>query len=193
MYRKYLKDEYYTRKAKKENYPARSVYKLQEIDEKYGLIKQGDMVIDLGCAPGSWLLYISKKIGTNGRVLGVDIFDLKIELPQNADFLKIDVMDFKSSAKYDVVVSDLAPNTSGEHNVDVEKSLEFCERVLDIAEKNLKIGGNFVCKIFEGEGTDEFFKKIKQNFQFAKKFKPQASRKESREIYIVGKNFKAGN
>lgn len=188
----FSKKDYYTKKAKQENYPARSVYKLEEIDKKYNLIKEGDKVLDLGCAPGSWLIYIAKKIGEKGKVVGVDVVDLKIKIPQNAIILKEDVMSFIPQGgreKYDVVVSDLSPSTSGIDFIDVERSLEFCERALKIAQRVLNKGGNFVCKIFEGEGTDEFLKKVKQNFELAKKFKPKASRKWSREIYIVGKNY----
>ena len=182
----YSKTDPYTKKAKQEKYPARSVYKLEEIDKKYGLIKKGDKVLDLGCAPGSWLIYIAKKAG---RVVGVDVLDFKIKIPQNAIFLKRNIMSFDVWGKYDVVVSDLAPSTSGIDFVDAERSLEYCERALKIAERVLNKGGNFLCKIFEGEGTDEFFKKVKNNFEFAKRFKPKASRKESREMYIVGKGF----
>jgi len=187
MYRKNLKNEYYTRKAKQENYPARSVYKLEEIDKKFSLIKKGDRVLDLGCAPGSWLLYIAKKAAT---VVGIDVQDLEIEIPENAEFIKADVIDFNVSGKYNVVVSDLAPSTSGIHWADVEKSLEFGERALEIAKKVLVDGGNFLCKVFEGEGINDFFKKIEQNFKLAKRYKPKASRKESREIYIIGKGFR---
>lgn len=185
----YSQKDYYSRKAKEENYPARSVYKLEEIDKKYNLIKKGDKVLDLGCAPGSWLIYISKKVSNEGGVIGVDIEDLKIKIPQNAEFIRRNVMDFQPEGKFDAVVSDLAPSTSGIDFVDAERSLEYCERALKIAERVLEKGGNFVCKIFEGEGTDEFFKKVKKEFEFAKKFKPKASRKWSREIYIVGIRF----
>jgi 23S rRNA (uridine2552-2'-O)-methyltransferase len=198
MYRKNLKNEYYTRKAREDNYPARSVYKLQQIDEKFNLIKAGDKVFDLGCAPGSWLLYIAKKISDRGGVVGVDIQDLKIKIPQNAEFIKSDVMEYVPTSvgiptmvgrKFDVIVSDLASNTSGEHFVDTERSLELGEKALEIAQNNLKSGGNFLCKILEGEGINDFFKKVETNFAFAKRYKPLASRKESREIYIIGKNF----
>lgn len=198
----FSKKDFYTRKAKQENYPARSVYKLEEIDKKFHLIKEGDRVLDLGCAPGSWLMYIAKKIegrpastreSTRGGVVGIDISDIKIDLPKNVEFVKTDVMDFNVSGEYNAVVSDLAPNTSGIHWADVEKSLEFGERALKIAEKVLVDGGNFLCKVFEGEGKDEFFKKVKQNFAFAKRYKPKASRKESREIYIIGKNYERTN
>ena len=189
----YSKKDFYTRKAKQENYPARSVYKLEEIDKKFNLIKEGDRVLDLGCAPGSWLLFISERVEDKGRVVGIDIGDIKIDLPKNVEFVKTDVIDFNISGNYNVIVSDLAPSTSGIHFADVEKSLEFGERVLEIAEKVLVDGGNFLCKIFEGEGIEEFFKKVKKNFKMVKRYKPKASRKESREIYIIGKNYERAN
>lgn len=191
MYRKNLKDEYYTRKAREENYPARSVYKLQEIDEKFKIFKTGDCVLDLGCAPGSWLLYIAKKVGDRGKTIGIDVIDLKIELPKNTEFIKSDIIDFNIDKDFDVIVSDVAPHTSGEHFVDAENSLEYCEKILEIVKDNLRTGGNFVCKILEGEGTAEFFKKVKKSFGLAKIYKPKASRKESRETYIIGKNYAA--
>lgn len=191
MYRQDLKEEYYTLKAKQDKYPARSVYKLQQIDEKFNLIKKNDKILDLGCAPGSWLLYVSQKTGDKGTVTGIDLQDLKIEIPPNATFLKLDVLNYRNSItiKFDVVISDMAANTSGDHSVDVEKSIELCETALKIAKTNLEKGGNFLCKIFEGEGIQEFFKKVEKSFNFAKRYKPLASRSESREIYIIGIKF----
>ncbi len=185
MYRQDLKKEYYTLKAKQDKYPARSVYKLQQIDEKFHLINKNDDVLDLGCAPGSWLLYASKK----GNVLGIDLQDINIPLPKNAKFIRQDVNTFKTDEKFNVIISDMAPNTSGDHSVDVERSIELCEKCLEIAKTNLIKGGNFVCKIFEGEGIQNFFKKVEENFNFVKRYKPLASRSESREIFIIGKNF----
>ncbi|MFQ6050055.1 MAG: SAM-dependent methyltransferase [Candidatus Paceibacterales bacterium] len=196
MYRKNKKDEFFTRKAKIEGYPSRSIYKLQEIDEKYHLIKKGDRVLDLGCAPGSWLLYISKKIGDKGRAVGIDIGDIKIPKKENIVFIKKDVMDLEDSdlkkinGQYQAVVSDLSPATSGIKEVDVGKSLELGEKSFEIAQKTLGPGGNFLCKIFEGESTDEFFKKVKKRFRFTKRFRPKAVRKRSKEIYIIAKDFK---
>ena len=185
MYRQNLKDEYYTRKSKQDHYPARSIYKLQGIDQKFGLIRKNDKILDLGCAPGSWLLYAAKK----GEVLGIDSVDLKIVLPPSAKFIRHDVMSFTTDDKFNVIISDLSPNTSGDHFVDVANSIELCERCLEIAKNSLKKNGNFLCKIFEGEGINEFFKKVAQSFKLAKRYKPMASRKESREIYIVGIKF----
>lgn len=194
---KYSKKDFYTRKAKEENYPARSVYKLKEINEKYRIFKHGDKVLDLGCAPGSWILYIAKEVGLpagrqgdKGRVVGIDIDNIKINLPKNAEFIKGDIMEIKIDGMFDVVVSDLAPHTTGIKFIDVEKSLELNYQVMEIVRKNLVSGGNFLCKMFEGEGTDEFFKKAKQYFKFIKIFRPKATRKGSREIYIVAMGFK---
>ncbi len=182
--------------AQKEGYPARSVYKLQEIDKKYRIFKKGDRVLDLGCAPGSWLLYISKKVGSQGRVIGVDIEDVKIKKRENMIFIKKDVMDLedsdlkKSFEQFQVVVSDLAPSVSGIKSRDVGKSLELCEKALDLAKKFLSSKGAFICKIFEGESTNKFFQKVKNNFEFVKRFRPKAVLKRSKEIYIVARGFK---
>lgn len=195
MYRRYKKNEFYTRKAHEEGYPARSVYKLQEIDERYGVIRKGDKVLDLGSAPGSWLKYIAEKVGKGGRVVGIDEQDLGILLPSNTVFINKNILLAEIISlpllkeKYNVVVADLAPKTSGVDYLDVARSLELSEKSLEIAKMTLKKGGNFVCKIFEGEGPAEFTKNASLYFRRLKKFKPKAVRKESREIYIVGKGF----
>jgi 23S rRNA (uridine2552-2'-O)-methyltransferase len=186
----YSQTDTYSKKAKKENYPARSIYKLQEIDQKYKIIEEGNRVLDLGCAPGSWLLYLSKKAGYDGKIIGVDINDLKIEIPQNVFFVKESIIKFETGEKFNVVVSDLAAHTTGIEFSDVEETLELCYKALEVAKKALLKGGNFLCKVFEGEGTDNFFKEVKKNFEFTKRFKPKASRKQSREMYIVGMGFK---
>lgn len=189
MYRKNLKNEYYTLKAMADNYPARSVYKLEEIDKKFNLIKFKDHVLDIGCAPGSWLLYASKKVQSQGKVLGIDINDISIALPENSKFVKQDIFEFKTKRKFNIIISDAGPNTSGNHSIDTEKSLELCEQCLKIVKNNLKSGGKFVCKILEGQTTNNFFQKIKSIFKTAKRYKPLASRKQSRELYIIGINF----
>lgn len=196
MYRKNKINEFFTMKAREEGYPARSVYKLKEIDEKYHLFKKGDKVLDLGCAPGSWLIYVANKIGNQGKVIGIDIKDIKIPLKENVIFIKKDIMNFEKSGaeelnqKYEAVISDLAPSTSGIGSVDAAKSLELCEKAFDIAKIVLAFGGSFVCKIFEGESANNFFKEIEKNFKFAKRFRPKAITKRSKEFYIVGNGFK---
>lgn len=196
MYRKNKINEFFTTKAQEEGYPARSVYKLKEIDEKHHLFKKGDKVLDLGCAPGSWLIYVANKIGNQGKVIGIDIKDIKIRLRENVIFIKKDIMDFEKSGvkelsqKYEAVISDLAPSTSGIKSIDAAKSLELCEKAFDIAKIVLVLGGNFVCKIFEGESTNNFFKEVEKSFKSTKRFRPKAVIKRSKEFYVVGNGFK---
>jgi len=193
MYRKAKKEEFYTILARKEGYPARSVYKLKEIDEKYKIIREGDRVLDLGCAPGSWLLYISQKIGEKGRVIGIDIGDIKIAPKPNILFIKKSIFDLNNpdfKGKYRVVVSDLSPKTAGVKFLDAGKALELAKMAFEIAKSVLLPGGNFICKIFEGESSGELFKEISKYFEFTKRFRPKAVIKESKEFYIIGKGFK---
>ena len=193
MYRKDRKNEHYTMLAKKEGYPARSVYKLKEIDEKYKIIKKGDRVLDLGCAPGSWLLYISQKVGDKGKVIGVDIEEIKIPQKTNIIFIKRSIFDLKESDfkdKFETVVSDLSSKTSGVKFLDAGKSLELAEKAFEIVKSVLVPGGNFVCKIFQSELSDEFFKKVKNCFDFAKRIKPKAVIKKSKEFYVIGRGFR---
>ncbi len=189
-------NDFYTRKAKEEGYVARSIYKLQEIDERFRVFSQGDKVLDLGCAPGSWLQYLSNKVGDNGKIVGVDTEELKILLPKNAFFVKKDILadDFFSldclKEQYNAVISDLAPHTSGIKDKDVAESLELGQMALEIAKKVLLEDSWFICKIFEGLGVDDFFQEVKKNFEKVKRFKPKAIKRGSREFYIVGKGFK---
>ena len=193
MYRKDRQNEFYTTLAKKDGYPARSVYKLREIDEKYKIIKENSRVLDLGCAPGSWILYISQKVGKGGKVIGVDIEEIKIPQKSNITFIKKSVFDLKESDfkdKFGAIVSDLSPKTSGVKFLDSGRSLKLAEKSFEIVRLFLLPGGNFVCKIFENESSEEFFKKIKNHFDFAKRFKPKAVIKKSKEFYIIGKGFR---
>jgi len=190
------KTDIFARRAKKEGYPARSIYKLQEIDRKYKIFRKGDRVLDLGCAPGSWLLYVSDRVGVNGKVVGVDAKDIKIRLKSNIVFIKRDVFGLLESGlgelkeKYQVVISDLAPSTSGIKAVDSEKSFELCQEALKIAQKVLLANGNFVCKIFEGKSTKVFIEELEKKLYFVKRFKPKAVSKKSKEFYIIGKNLR---
>ncbi|MBU3964512.1 RlmE family RNA methyltransferase [Patescibacteria group bacterium] len=187
-------DDFYSKRAKEENYPARSVYKLKEINKKYRIIKPGDSVLDIGCSPGSWMLYLSEKVGRRGNVIGVDLEEPKIILKDNMKFIKKDIRECADffQKKFDVIVSDAAPGTSGIHFIDVAKSLELAQTSLEIVQKALKLNGNFLCKIFEGEGTDEFLKEIKTLFSVTKPFRPNAVRKHSREFYLIATGFKYG-
>jgi 23S rRNA (uridine2552-2'-O)-methyltransferase len=198
MYRVFKKDEFYTRMARKEGYPARSAYKLEEINKNYNLFKEGDFVLDLGCAPGSWILYVLKNIGRGGKILGVDLSDLNTEIPSNVVFLKKNISDLEEKdffifgRKFDNVIADLAPNTCGIKELDCARSLELSKNSFEIAKRFLLHNGNFVCKIFEGRESDDLFKEISESFEFSKRVKPKAVMKNSREFYIVAKGFEYG-
>jgi len=197
MYRKDHKDEYYTRRAHKEGYPARSVYKLKEIDEKFRIISKSDKVLDLGSVPGSWFLYLSQKVGKEGRVVGIDSEDIKIQISPNATFIKKDVLTLTPEdiqalgGPFDAVVADLAPSTTGTTWMDVGKSLELNEMAFDMAKNVLKTGGNFVTKIFDGEDVIEFIKAVEGCFQRVKRYRPMAVVKRSREFYLVAMGYDA--
>lgn len=195
MYRKDNKNEFFTRKAREEGYPARSVYKLQEIDRKYQIIQKGDNILDLGCAPGSWLLYVSKRVGDNGSVVGIDIENIKITLPGNVILIQKDIMELAPkdlevlNKKFQAVISDLAPKTSGVKFVDEGRSLDLSLKAFLIAKNILSARGNFVCKIFEGGETDQFIAEAEKSFKFVKRFRPKAVKKDSKEFYLVAKGF----
>ncbi|MBW1615618.1 MAG: RlmE family RNA methyltransferase [Deltaproteobacteria bacterium] len=185
--------DHYTVKAKKENYPARSIYKLQEIQKKYNIIKRGGRVLDLGFAPGSWLLYAAHSTGEDGSVIGIDIKDTDIVLPNNAKVIKADIFEYQDNElfadnRFDVVLSDMAPDTTGNSFVDSARSLNLAEAAFLIAKKTLAPKGSFVCKIFFGEDFKAFTDKVKGYFKEFKIFKPKTCRKQSKEIYIVGKD-----
>jgi len=190
----YTSDDFYFQKAKKEGYVARSVYKLEEIDKKYNIIKKGNKVLDLGASPGSWSQYCIKKIGPKGFVLGIDIKEVKIKA-ENYCFIKKGIEEAEEEIKkyspFDIVLSDMAPNTSGIIDVDVYKSIELSSLAVDTALKYMKKNGILVLKVFQGEDFDIFYKeKIKNNFEKYKSFKPKAVRQNSKEIYIICWNMK---
>ncbi|MBS3171763.1 RlmE family RNA methyltransferase [Candidatus Woesearchaeota archaeon] len=185
--------DFYFKKAKEEGYRARSAYKLFELNKKYNLIKRSDRVLDLGCNPGSWLQAASKI--SNGLVVGVDILPVK-EI-KNVNFIQANVTDKKTidmiksiSNEFDVILSDMAPKTSGIKELDHNKSIYLSEKALEIAENLLVNNGNFLCKVFQGEFFKEFLDNIKKKFEFVKSSKPESSRRESKEIYIIAKGFR---
>jgi 23S rRNA (uridine2552-2'-O)-methyltransferase len=185
--------DHYTRRAKKEHFPARSIYKLQEIQQKHLLIKKGFKVLDLGCAPGSWLLYAAKLTGDRGRVVGIDLQPLTGQLPSHAEFIAADVftLDVESlGTDFNVVLSDMAPATTGHKDVDAARSYNLCETALGIAQSVLVPGGSFVCKIFQGPDFQAFTDIVNANFKGLKIFKPRSSRKASKEIFVIGKGKK---
>jgi 23S rRNA (uridine2552-2'-O)-methyltransferase len=185
--------DHYSQQAKKERFPARSVYKLEEIQKKHRLIKKDDRVLDLGCAPGSWLLYTAELTGPKGRVIGVDLKPVTIQLTSHIKIITADVstLDIESLGKdFSVVLSDMAPATTGHKAVDAARSYNLCETALNIAQSILLPGGSFVCKIFQGPDFNLFLDAVRAGFKGLKIFKPQSSRKASKEIYIIGLGFK---
>ena len=190
---KKIRKDHYSEKAKKEHFPARSVYKLQEIQKKYNLVKKGDKVLDLGCNPGSWLLFAANSAGNQGLVVGIDLKPLSIKLPSNARCYTGDILDFNNELssllknnRFNVVLSDMAPSTTGNKTVDNARSFDLCMAALSVANEFLAVGGSFVCKIFQGEDFTKFTDAVKIKFSKHKIFKPQSSRKGSREIFIIG-------
>jgi 23S rRNA (uridine2552-2'-O)-methyltransferase len=187
-----LWEDHYSRQAKKERFPARSVYKLQEIQKKYNLIKKGDTVLDLGCAPGSWLLYAAGLTGSTGRVIGIDQVPVSIDVPSHVTLYTGDILlmeeDFIKSLgiAVNVVLSDMAPSTTGNKLVDSTRSFDLCCRALSISQMMLTTGGFFVCKIFQGEDFKTFVDLVRPVFNNFKIFKPKSSRKASKEVYIIG-------
>lgn len=178
--------DYFFKRAKKEGYLARSSYKLIELNRRYSLVRRNHDVLDIGCSPGSWV-QVCLKLSAR-RIVGIDIEKAKIK-NDKFTFINEDVgeIDVEKLGKFDVVLSDISPKTKG--FFDAEESTDLSRKAWKVAEKVLKPGGNFLCKIFQGAEFDAFSKEIKKHFSFFKISKPKASRKESREMYLVGKGF----
>ncbi len=189
----------YREKARKLGIRSRAYFKLMDIDRRYGIFRNGDIVIDLGAYPGGWLQYISEKIGIDGRVIGVDIKEIKdfIDRP-NISTVKGDVFDKETmdklneilgGEKADVVVSDLSPNITGIWELDTERIYDYNMRVLNYIDKYLKRGGRAVIKSFEGRYSSRIIKRIRERFRWVGSYKPKASRKRSAEFYIIGMDY----
>lgn len=190
----YNPKDHYFKKAKQQNFAARSVFKLEEIDQRFHLFKTGQAVLDLGASPGSWSQYASQKVGPKGRVLGVDLSPVNVVLP-NATFIQADLRDLELTQIFsehgfdpifDLVISDMAPKTTGIRSADQAKSVALCELALDVARKFLKPRGHFVCKLFHSDQFTELRDSIKKNFDRFEAVKPDSTRKISKEIFLVG-------
>ena len=159
--------DHLTQKAKSQGYPARSIYKLEEIQNKFKVMRKGDTVLDLGCAPGSWMLYAAKQVGNTGQVYGIDLKAVEIKLPQNITAIQDNILRLENPEFIDgvngfhTVMSDMAPATTGRKDVDALRSFELCRMALDTALKNLRPQGNFICKIFQGNEFKAFEKEVK--------------------------------
>ncbi len=193
------KREYYYKKAKEENYRSRATYKLSQANEKYGFIRRGDIVVDLGAAPGGWIQAARKMTGKNGFVLGVDLkpidpFTQEYIRTIIADFTEPDICEQINSflpRKADVVISDAAPNITGVWEVDHAKQIDLATKALEIAQNILQPNGNFFVKLFEGEMFNDFILTVKELFETVKIVKPQASRQKSSEMYLLALGLKS--
>ena len=184
--------DHYTRQARKDKFAARSVYKLQEIQKKHRILNRGARVLDLGCAPGSWLQFAAQQAGANGRIVGIDLTPVTIAVPDNVTVITADVADLEGhlaelgQTRFDVVLSDMAPATTGNRHVDEARSVGLCEAALYIAEKTLVPGGSFVCKIFQGGDTKAFTDAVRSRFHRQTALRPKSTRRASREVFIIG-------
>lgn len=198
--RRWLREHFtdpYVKQAQKEGYRSRAVYKLLEMQERYQLFKPGMAVVDLGAAPGGWSQVVSQIIKPAGRIVALDL--LPIDPIPDVDFIQGDFSDEAVLATLrerlpakavDWVLSDIAPNMSGNESVDIPRSMYLCELALDFALQTLKPEGGFLTKVFQGEGFDALLSDIKRHFKSVVIRKPKASRDRSREVYILARGFK---
>lgn len=186
--------DFYALKAKKEGYPARSVYKLEEIQQKFNIIRPGNSVLDIGAAPGSWTLYTHRKLlKGKGHIVSVDLKPLSLSpIPENVTVFTGDAFTTKMLDKlgalgpYNAIISDAAPSTTGIRAVDCMRSQNLAESIVGIIPTHLKPGGSLVIKIYQGGGDRDILFSMKKNFTRVKTFKPQACRKDSFELFLIG-------
>jgi 23S rRNA (uridine2552-2'-O)-methyltransferase len=185
-------EDHYARRARKEKWLARSVYKLQEIDNRFKLIREGNGLLDLGCYPGSWSQFGIKKVGPKGHVVGIDLTRPDRLSSPNFKFIQADVLTLsiewlgREMRPRDMVMSDLAPQTTGIQAADTARSMSLARRAAEIALSLLKKKGHFVCKVLEGEDLRPFKSELSPRFNQVRVFRPKATRKQSREVYVVG-------
>jgi 23S rRNA (uridine2552-2'-O)-methyltransferase len=185
-------DQYYER-AKRDGFAARSIYKLQEIDRKHHLLRRSQRVLDLGCWPGSWLQYAAQVVGPSGVLVGIDRFPLEVALPPPGvrqvvgDVFQVDPQELRGALPgFDVVLSDMAPDTTGVRSSDQARSEALFERALDLGEALLLPGGGFVGKLFQGPEWNALLRRCRALFSEVKQVKPEGTRRESIEQYVVG-------
>ena len=188
--------DYYYRLSKEEGYRSRAAYKLIQASRKHKLVKEGDVVVDLGAAPGGWTQAARMIVGEKGYVLAIDLKPIEALPWSNVEFLEGDIINFEDlkiqkrlPRKVDVVLSDVSPNISGIHEVDHAKQLELAEASLRIASTILRPRGNILVKAFQGNLLNDFLEDVRKIFETVKLFKPLASRRKSSEIYVLGLTF----
>lgn len=194
---RHIRDEYVQR-AQKEGYRSRAAYKLLEIQAKDRCIKPGQTIVDLGAAPGGWLQVSKDIVGHNGTLIGLDLLEIQplpgVQLIQgdfSSDETLAQLETLLQKRPVDLVISDMAPNVSGITAVDQPRSMHLCELALDFCCRYLTSGGGFICKVFQGEGFDDFMQDVKSRFNRVVTRKPKASRPKSREVYMVASNYRA--
>ena len=194
----YEKPDFWSKKAFSEGYPARSVYKLQEIDEKFHILKKNARILDLGAAPGSWTVYVLRYLGASGQVTSIDLNPLAKEVKgDNLTFIQGDLYDERvrnhaaALGPYDALICDAAPPTTGNKLVDTARSADLVELALFYAQTMVKKGGNCAVKIFQGGDQSILLRQMREIFQTAKGFKPKACRSESFETYLIGLDKKS--
>jgi 23S rRNA (uridine2552-2'-O)-methyltransferase len=192
------KRDYYYKKAKEEKYRSRATYKILQTAKKYQFIKHGDVVVDLGAAPGGWIQAAREIVGSNGFVLGVDLEPIEPFAEHNVRTVTGDITEPETlqqivellPRKADALISDLSPNISGIWEVDQARQIDLAQEALDIAFETLRPSGNFFVKVFQGDMLDDFAKKVQNHFQTVKVIKPEASRSKSSEMFILAIGLK---
>jgi 23S rRNA (uridine2552-2'-O)-methyltransferase len=187
----------FVKRARKEGYRSRAIYKLKEIDERDRLLRPGMVVVDLGAAPGAWTQYVKQRVGASGRVIALDLLPIEplagIELLQG-DFTEEStlaaLLDALGGQPVDLVISDMAPNISGIDSADQARAMYLAELALEFAERVLKPGGGFLVKVFQGRGFNELYKAMQQRFTRVATRKPKASRPRSAEQYLLATGFR---
>ena len=197
--KKWLKehfDDLYVQRAQKDGYRSRAVYKLLEINDKDHILKPGATVVDLGAAPGSWSQIAAMRLGDNGKLIALDILPMDsladvtfIEGDFREESVYEELLKILGDSPVDLVMSDMAPNTSGIKAVDQPRAMYLAELALELARKTLKPNGDFLVKVFQGEGFDTYLAEVKKSFKKVLARKPQASRPRSREVYLLARGY----
>lgn len=208
---RYQRQDRFFKKAKQDKFVARSVYKLDELDRRYGLLSKNQTVVDLGCAPGSWLQYLAEKVGKRGRVVGYDLVPVELGLPSRVAAHVADVTaltaprvwaDLRALGgdpadgpppRVDALISDMAPKLTGVRDADQARSVGLVRFAVTLARQLLGVDrGVFVAKLFQGRDTDELVAEVKSSFREVKLLKPEATRDGSREVFVLGRKLRPG-
>jgi len=192
----YEKKDAYYKKSKEEGYRARSAYKLKQINNKFRVMKKGSVVVDIGASPGGWSQVASGLVGQDGKVIAIDKEKMAPLKNSNFTFIQGDITDnstiekiIETVGKVDVLISDIAPKTTGIVDLDRSRSAILSMMALDLGKKILKPRGNFLTKVFQSDESEELFAEMKKCFSYTKRFRPPSTRKRSSEIYFIGKNY----